>query len=168
MPPRTPSTQFRIFALPLVRLPRPNPTKNSTPAPTSSSNDTPKLPNPLILFHVSQPPPPAPSPIDIKDPSTHIKPASTPAVQATPIYQRGLNKATEQWLKLGDKPKDGWMYWFYAKGEGLMDKIEYEEWALKSVQEGLGVRIAKDGEKQDMTQVREHFSYFCSKMFAIA
>lgn len=45
------------------------------------------------------------------------------------------------------------MYWFYAKGEGLMDKIEYEEWALKSVQEGLGVRIAKEGEVQERKEV---------------
>jgi hypothetical protein len=45
------------------------------------------------------------------------------------------------------------MYWFYAKGEGLMDKIEYEEWALKGIQEGLGVKVAKEGAPQEKAEV---------------
>ena len=35
-----------------------------------------------------------------------------------------------------------------------MDRIEYEEWALKAVNEGRGVKIAKEGEKQEMIDVR--------------
>lgn len=34
-----------------------------------------------------------------------------------------------------------------------MDRIEYEEWALKSVIEGRGVRIAKEGKEQKMIEV---------------
>ena len=60
-----------------------------------------------------------------------------------------MTKASDTWLKLGERPKDSWMGWFYAKGESLMDRIEYEEWALKGVHEGRGVRIAKPGEKQE-------------------
>ena len=60
-----------------------------------------------------------------------------------------MTKASDTWLKLGERPKDSWMGWFYAKGESLMDRIEYEEWALKGVHEGRGVRIAKAGEKQE-------------------
>lgn len=45
------------------------------------------------------------------------------------------------------------MRWFYDKGEGLMDKIEYEEWALKSVQEGVGVKVDKDGKISDADRV---------------
>lgn len=35
-----------------------------------------------------------------------------------------------------------------------MDRIEYEEWSLKSVVEGQGVKIAKEGETQEKVQVR--------------
>ena len=57
------------------------------------------------------------------------------------------------WLKLGEKDKKTWTYWFYARGEGLMDRIEYEEWALKAVVEGQGVAVAKNGEKQERIEV---------------
>ena len=40
-----------------------------------------------------------------------------------------------------------------------MDRIEYEEWALKAVHEGRGVKIAKEGEKQDMIEVRCVFQH---------
>jgi hypothetical protein len=56
-------------------------------------------------------------------------------------------------LKLGDKPKDSWTYWFYKRGEGLMDRIEFEEWALKGVVEGRGVGIGKDGGVTEKVEV---------------
>jgi len=56
-------------------------------------------------------------------------------------------------LKLGARPKDSWMYWFYARGEGLMDRIEYEEWSLKGIVEGQGVKIATDGQEQVLIEV---------------
>jgi hypothetical protein len=60
-------------------------------------------------------------------------------------------------MKLSTKKKDGWMYWFYAKGEGLMDKIEFEEWMLKGVHEGRGVEVLEKGKeggrKQEMIEV---------------
>lgn len=162
MPPKPPTAQFRIFALPLVRLPRPStgPLASAPPSlpstSSSSSGSRPTLPHPLLLFHVSQPTPALPSPIDTSstDPATSTPlPPSSATTTSTPLYQKALNKASEQWLKLGDKPKDSWMYWFYAKGEGLMDRIEYEEWALKGIQEGLGVRVAKEGEEQERVEV---------------
>lgn len=45
------------------------------------------------------------------------------------------------------------MYWFYEKGEKLMDRIEYEEWALKAVREGEGVKVAKDGQVLERIEV---------------
>jgi hypothetical protein len=58
-------------------------------------------------------------------------------------------------MKLSTKKKDGWMYWFYAKGEGLMDKIEFEEWMLKGVHEGRGVEVVgkEGGRKQEHIEV---------------
>lgn len=130
--------QFRILALPLARLPRPPPpsrTLPTTPPPSlesaSSSHTTP--PTPLILFHALQPEPSADSP-----PS---------------LITKALDKSSETWLKLGEKPKGSWMYWFYEKGEKLMDRIEYEEWALKAVREGEGVKVAKDGQVLERIEV---------------
>lgn len=45
------------------------------------------------------------------------------------------------------------MYWFYEKGEKLMDRIEYEEWALKAVKEGEGVKVSKDGHVLERIEV---------------
>ncbi len=84
-----------------------------------------------------------------------LQPAPSAQTGPLPITDRLINKASEQWLKLGTKPKTSWMYWFYSKGEGLMDRIEYEEWQLKSVQENVGVKIANKakGEQQQTVEV---------------
>ncbi|WVF67522.1 hypothetical protein IAT40_002278 [Kwoniella sp. CBS 6097] len=163
---------FRIFALPLARLPPPSSTK---PAPSTSGRDSitaaaapPTSPlesvpesvlksssstspspsastatstsstgsgsgsgsakTPLMLFHTSQPDP--------------LEGAGSKSQQ---LASKALTKASDTWLKLGQKPKDSWTYWFYAKGEKLMDRIEYEEWALKAVKENEGVKVDKDG-----------------------
>ncbi|WRT68571.1 uncharacterized protein IL334_005549 [Kwoniella shivajii] len=167
-----PQRQFRIFALPLARIPKPfseplspppivQPTPTSDSASTSASasasvsasasasisaskgNDdhdvsqssssstssSTSAKTPLMLFHTSQP-----------DPLPESGPPN--------ILNRGLNKASETWLNLGKKPKDSWTFWFYAKGEKLMDRIEYEEWSLKVIKENEGVKIDKDGKIQ--------------------
>ena len=53
------------------------------------------------------------------------------------------------------------MYWFYRRGEGLMDRIEYEEWALKGVHEGRGVKVVKQGEdkQQEMIEVGANYDH---------
>lgn len=58
-------------------------------------------------------------------------------------------------MKLGEKDPKSWMFWFYKRGEGLMDRIEYEEWSLKGISEGRGVRVVKEGEgeAQEMIEV---------------
>ncbi|ODO11069.1 hypothetical protein I350_01671 [Cryptococcus amylolentus CBS 6273] len=132
MPPKLPlpSRPFRILALPLARLPRqPHPPPSTTtPHPALESLPaTPgeQPPSPLVLFHTIQPDPPA---------------DSTPS-----LVNKALSKSSETWLKLGAKPKDSWMFWFYEKGEKLMDRIEFEEWALKAIREGEGIKVEKDG-----------------------
>lgn len=55
------------------------------------------------------------------------------------------------------------MYWFYEKGEKLMDRIEYEEWALKAVREGEGVKVAKDGQVLERIEVSEPLLSFSSE-----
>ncbi|KIR54697.1 hypothetical protein I315_02578 [Cryptococcus gattii Ru294] len=128
--------QFRILALPLARLPRPPPhsrTLPTTPPPSLESASPTVPPTPLILFHAVQPEPSADSP-----PS---------------LITKALDKSSETWLKLGEKPRGSWMYWFYEKGEKLMDRIEYEEWALKAVKEGEGVKVSKDGQVLERIEI---------------
>lgn len=177
-PPMSKSRPFRILALPLVRIPH-GPlrvsgikaaldaskvasssgassvsasaasTAGSTAGGSStvaeSTSATPAAPQghgvapeateaPLVLYHVQQP--------DI--PKNAGK---------QPLYQRALDKAADEWTKLSTKKPDSWMYWFWQKGEHMMDKIEYEEWALKNVHEGRGVKIAKEGETQEKIEV---------------
>lgn len=164
------SRPFRILALPLVRIPHgplrvtpriaagsssPSGAGSSTStaaadlgakAPAKDANTKASTPGaveptaseaPLMLYHVQQP-----------DPSTE-------GSGKQPFYQKALDKAAAEWNKLGKKPHNSWMYWFHAKGEKLMDRIDYEEWALKAVHENRGVKIAdpKKGEKQDMIEV---------------
>ena len=71
-----------------------------------------------------------------------------------------MDTASSQWLKLGEKKKDSYSYWIYRKGEKLMDKIEFEEWALKNVKEGQGVKILGPNDKG--TQEKIKVSFFCS------
>jgi len=134
---------FRIFALPLARLPTPRaPPKPSPTRPLPTEPDSETTPNtksnselPLILYQVSQPNAPPPS-------------TSSSRYTLSALANRGLNGAQEQWLKLGTKKPDSWLFWFYTKGEGLMDKIEYEEWMLKGIHEGRGVGILTEEEKK--------------------
>ncbi|OCF32730.1 hypothetical protein I317_02094 [Kwoniella heveanensis CBS 569] len=166
------SRPFRIFALPLARLPPPSSSRPANPSTSSSSSSItaaaapPTSPlesvpesvlkrhpsssssasastsasssdttassgsakTPLLLFHTSQP-----------------DPTEATGNKSQQLASKALAKASDTWLKLGQKPKDSWTYWFYAKGEKLMDRIEYEEWALKAVKENEGVKVDKDG-----------------------
>ncbi|TXT15876.1 hypothetical protein VHUM_00379 [Vanrija humicola] len=157
---------FRILALPLVRLPhgalRVQPPASaassagasSASASASSTSDSSASASPsttaeaaaaaavaaretpLILYHVQQPPPP----------ESDGKP---------PLYQRALDRASDEWIKLGKKKEGSWMRWFFDKGEGLMDRIEFEEWSLKAVHEGQGIKIdKKTGKPVEVTLMR--------------
>lgn len=71
--------------------------------------------------------------------ATTTKPAAEP-----PLSTRLLNKASNFWLSLGRDGEDGkgvavfdWKRRTYTFGEKLMDRIEYEEWALKAVDPSL-------------------------------
>ena len=158
----SPKVQFRILALPLARLPRaPRPaSQTATPAAAEASSAStqnalpdsalptgtlPAPPAPLMLFHVSQPPATSPSVSGTDDPKE--------AQKQLPYHQRAINKASDYWLGLKAKPEGSWMRWFYDKGEGLMDKIEYEEWALKTVQEGVGLKVGKDGKVAEADRI---------------
>ena len=138
--------QFRILALPLARLPRPAslaPPPPSNPAqPTDSSSGSTRnaaagsAKTPLMLFHVVQP-----------DPSAESGPPT--------LTKRAMDKAADVWYQFGQKDPKSWSFWIYKRGERLMDRIEYEEWSLKAIQEGQGVKIVPEGKegKQERIEV---------------
>ncbi|GAA5931204.1 hypothetical protein JCM1841_003487 [Sporobolomyces salmonicolor] len=103
MRPTAPSL-LKLFALPLSR-PRP-----SKP--------------PLFLLHAHRPPPPSSS--------SSSSSSSTDAPQL-PILKRVEQKAADMWAGLGKGKEGSWKKRSYDLGERLMDKIEYEEWALKAI-----------------------------------
>ena len=58
-----------------------------------------------------------------------------------PLTTRMMNKASDFWIGLGredQKSPFDWKKRTYNLGERLMDKIEYEEWALKAVDPTFG------------------------------
>ncbi|GAA5990202.1 hypothetical protein JCM11641_001816 [Rhodosporidiobolus odoratus] len=69
--------------------------------------------------------------------------ASSSRKEQLPKVQLYINKATDKaadlWSGLG-KAEKGWKKKAYDTGERLMDKIEYEEWALKAIDPALAPR----------------------------
>lgn len=66
--------------------------------------------------------------------------ASEPEEQL-PLTTRLMNRASAFWIDLGREDQKSTLDWkrrTYTLGEKLMDRIEYEEWALKGVDPTLG------------------------------
>ncbi|KAM0749469.1 hypothetical protein T439DRAFT_303371 [Meredithblackwellia eburnea MCA 4105] len=78
---------------------------------------TPKQPNgqPLFYLHAKR----------IKDAQINNKDLS--------YASRATNKAADMWSKLGQANQGTWKRRAYDQGEKFMDRIEYEEWALKAI-----------------------------------
>ncbi|KEI40199.1 uncharacterized protein L969DRAFT_86822 [Mixia osmundae IAM 14324] len=75
-------------------------------------------------------------------------PAETDAPKAS-LITRATNKGGELWSKLGKGPPDGWKRTVFNTGEKLMDKIEYEEWALKQIDPEVAPKpIKRAGQEQ--------------------
>jgi len=53
---------------------------------------------------------------------------------------RATNFGANQWTKLGKAKKDSWLNKIYVFGERLMDRIAFEEWALKALDPALAPR----------------------------
>ncbi|SOV08344.1 uncharacterized protein UDID_00610 [Ustilago sp. UG-2017a] len=78
-----------------------------------------------------------------------------------PLTTRMLNKASAFWIDLGrtdQKSTLGWKRRTYVLGERLMDRIEYQEWALKGIDPAMGPHLihgrAKDENEQDPNEVK--------------
>ncbi|CAO1622508.1 unnamed protein product [Sympodiomycopsis kandeliae] len=119
---------MRLIAIPLARV-RPG----AQPVSTFLAQRTP-LPSAI---------PATPTPTATTGTSSSPSPSSSDKQQ--PLSTRILTKASDFWLALGRDGEDGkklavfdWKRKTYNLGEKLMDRIEYEEWALKAVDPSLG------------------------------
>ncbi|GAA5927350.1 hypothetical protein JCM3775_002523 [Rhodotorula graminis] len=67
--------------------------------------------------------------------------SSTNDLPTTTRYlNKAINKAADLWAGLG-KADGGWKKKTYLTGERLMDRIEWEEWALKSLDPALAPKL---------------------------
>ncbi|PWN49828.1 hypothetical protein IE53DRAFT_374924 [Violaceomyces palustris] len=86
--------------------------------------------------------------------SKRIKPSSTKLSSdgegesqgkpVIPFTTRMLSKASNFWMDMGRADQKSTLDWkrrTYTLGEKLMDRIEYQEWALKGVDPALGPRL---------------------------
>ncbi|WAQ87964.1 hypothetical protein PtA15_9A88 [Puccinia triticina] len=88
-----------------------------------------KRSNSLIYFYAQQLP-------SLDQQSDHKSPSKTS--QSSPISPSALirkltDTGTKQWNKLADSAHGSWKSKIYNTGERMMDKIPFEEWALKSI-----------------------------------
>lgn len=82
---------------------------------------------------------------DQTPPSTQHKP---------PLSSRIMAKAAEFWVGLGREDQTSpfdWKRRTYSLGERLMDRIEYEEWALKGIDPALGPTL-NPNERKDRSE----------------
>ncbi|GAA5883479.1 hypothetical protein JCM16303_003821 [Sporobolomyces ruberrimus] len=106
----TPPSLLKLFALPLSR-------------------SSPSHP-PLFLLHAHRPRSTLP-------PSSTPPPSSDGQQPKLPLLTKATDKAADMWAGLGKGKEGSWKKRSYDFGEKLMDKIEFEEWALKSIDTNL-------------------------------
>jgi len=73
--------------------------------------------------------------------------------QGTSWTKWATNKATTTWADFGQAPEGNWKRRVYVYGERLVDRIDFEELALKSVDPSLGPKLSKFGRSE--TEVSE-------------
>ncbi|GAA6059136.1 hypothetical protein JCM10212_003883 [Sporobolomyces blumeae] len=78
--------------------------------------------SPLFLLHAHRP----------RTPATSTSPPQS-ASNDVPLLTKATDKAADMWAGLGKGKEGGWKKRSYDFGERMMDKIEYEEWALKAI-----------------------------------
>lgn len=128
------SIEMRIIAIPIARA-----RVGASPVSTFLAQKTPIKPS----FTANRPPTTA-TPTTTKDassPSTSSSTSSPSTQKKEPISKRILTKASEFWIDLGREDQKSTFDWkrrTYTLGEKLMDRIEYEEWALKGVDPAMG------------------------------
>ncbi|THH08889.1 hypothetical protein EW145_g2396 [Phellinidium pouzarii] len=61
------------------------------------------------------------------------------------LLKRATGKASELWAGFGKAPEGSWKYRTFKYGERVVDRIDFEELALKSMDPSLGPKITQPG-----------------------
>jgi len=64
------------------------------------------------------------------------------------LLKKAMGKAADLWAGFGKAPEGSWKYRTFQYGEHLMDRIEFEELALKSMDPSLGPQLTKLGKPE--------------------
>jgi len=71
----------------------------------------------------------------------HVPPANND--RPLTLFKRTIDKATELWGGLGKAPEGNWKRRIFVYGEYLLDRIDFEEYSLKSFDPSLGPKIGQ-------------------------
>ncbi|BGP27981.1 uncharacterized conserved protein [Rhodotorula toruloides] len=71
---------------------------------------------------------------------------------ATRYAHKAIDKAADLWAGLGKADEGTWKRRAYVLGERMMDRIEYEEWALKAIDPALAPKLVSS---KDSARVKE-------------
>ncbi|KZS92910.1 hypothetical protein SISNIDRAFT_485863 [Sistotremastrum niveocremeum HHB9708] len=104
------------------------------------------FPIPFVYYHLQTTAPPT-SGEDAKQPG---------------ILKRVTEKAASTWASFGKAPEGNWRLRTFRYGERIMDRIDFEELALKSFDPAMGPRITKviNGESSEEKKLEEKITLF--------
>lgn len=88
-----------------------------------------KRSNTLIYFYAQQ----LPSLADQKSSETGLPSHASFSLSPSSLIKKMTDTGTKQWNKLANSAQGSWKLKIYNTGERMMDKIPFEEWALKSI-----------------------------------
>ncbi|KAM0789869.1 hypothetical protein ACM66B_006715 [Microbotryomycetes sp. NB124-2] len=121
--------QLQLLALPLNR-PRSSPSPTTAPPRPSTSTEanaqTSQQALPAFLLHAKRVPV---GKVELKNEDGSPK--------KLPPVTRATSWAADNWQKLGQAPEGTWKRKAYVMGDRFMDRIDYEEWALKAIDPAL-------------------------------
>ncbi|KAK4046513.1 hypothetical protein OIO90_006542 [Microbotryomycetes sp. JL221] len=136
--------QLKLLALPLTKA------SNSTAATDRSGHEhvqnglnVTRTALPAFLIHAKRVPV---AQVELKNPDGSPK--------KLPAITRATTWATNNWQKLGHAPEGTWKrkayvgYAVMVMGDKFMDRIEYEEWALKAIDPELSPKLFKHESEQ--------------------
>ncbi|KAK4046031.1 hypothetical protein OIV83_006420 [Microbotryomycetes sp. JL201] len=121
--------RLQLLALPLTRPPPTSSPIAAQPQPSPSADagsQQAARPLPAFLLHAKR----------VPVGKVELKNADGSPKKLPPIT-RATSWAADNWQKLGQAPDGTWKRRAYVMGDRFMDRIDYEEWALKAIDPAL-------------------------------
>ncbi|KLO12193.1 hypothetical protein SCHPADRAFT_854179 [Schizopora paradoxa] len=96
-----------------------------------------------IFYYFQTPPPPPSPPISSKDGEGDGGKKSRSRVRS--LVERATSKASETWAGFGEAGEGSWKKRLHNYGERVIDRMDFQELALKSMDTSLGPKVSKLG-----------------------